>query len=84
MTADFILSLNLPLVRSLLSAVRSLRFTLTCLRDDVASIGHDLEVVWDSEKLGQSSSPQRNSNCNWTLHPARLPLKHEISSVTLE
>ena len=73
----------LPQVRSLLSAVRSLRFTLTCLRDVIASIGH-LEVAWDRRKLGQSSSPQTNSNWNWTLHLARLPLKHEISSVTFE
>ena len=41
---------------SLLFALRSPRFTLTCLRD-----GH-LEVAWDSGKLGQSSSPQTNSN----------------------
>ena len=68
---------------SLLFALRSPRFTLTCLRDAIASIGH-LEVAQDRGKPGQSSSPQRNSNCNWTLHPARLPLKREISSVTLE
>ena len=36
---------------SLLFALRSPRFTLTCLRDAIVSIGH-LEVAWDRGKLG--------------------------------
>ena len=36
---------------SLLFEVRSPCFTLTCLRDAIASIGH-LEVAWDCGQLG--------------------------------